>query len=248
MPRISMVIPAFNEEQHLPRLLDSIELARRRYTGKGDEIEVVVVDNASTDGTAHLARTRGCRVVRVEKRSIAAARNGGAHAAEGDVLAFVDADSQIHSETFNAIERTLASGRVIIGATGFLYDRMSLAMWMQFLPAMLILHLARLDTGVVFCRRADWQAVGGFQDDRLVAEDIQFQSAMKTLGRTRGERLVRGAAVVRKENDDASNQLGEGERRHGTACRPLRRRPFRLYQWHSTGARAGHPSDDEPPS
>jgi len=148
------------------RQLDSIELARRRYTGKGDEIEVVVVDNASTDGTAHLARTRGCRVVRGEKRSIAAARNGGAHAAEGDVLAFVDADSQIHSETFNAIERTLASGRVIIGATGFLYDRMSLAMWMQFLPAMLILHLPdsiqeSFSAGVLTGRRSgDFKTIG----------------------------------------------------------------------------------------
>jgi len=52
MRRISMVIPAFTEEQYLPRLLDSIELARRRYTGKNDGIEVVVADNASTDGTA----------------------------------------------------------------------------------------------------------------------------------------------------------------------------------------------------
>ncbi len=60
----------------------------------------------------------------MEKRSIAAVRNGGARAAVGDILAFVDADSQIHPETFNAIERTMASGRVVIGATGFLYDRM----------------------------------------------------------------------------------------------------------------------------
>lgn len=111
--------------------------------------------------------------------------------AVGDVLAFVDADSRIHPETFNAIERTLASGRVIVGATGFRYDRMSLAMWIQFVPATILLHLARLDTGVMFCRRADWQAVGGFEEHRLVAEDIQFQTAMKKLGRTRGQRFGR---------------------------------------------------------
>ncbi len=58
MRRISMVIPAFNEEQYLARLLDSIELARRRYTGKNDGIEVVVADNASTDGTAPRADAR----------------------------------------------------------------------------------------------------------------------------------------------------------------------------------------------
>ena len=196
MPRISLVIPAFNEREHLPRLLDSIALARQRFLPGSDEVEVVLADNASTDETASIARERGCEVVRVEKRSIAAARNGGARASRSDVLAFVDGDSQIHPETFNAIEQTLGSGRVVIGATGFRYDRMSLSMWVQFLPGMHFLRLAKLDSGVVFCRRADWEAVGGFEEDRLVAEDIQFQTAMKRLGRARGQDFARAKGVL----------------------------------------------------
>ena len=70
-PRISLIIPAYNEEELLPRLLDSIDAARATY---GGTVEVIVADNASTDGTAELARRRGCRVVAVEKRAIAAAR------------------------------------------------------------------------------------------------------------------------------------------------------------------------------
>ena len=63
MPRISLVIPAHNEESYLPDLLDTVDLARARYSAGPDEIEVVVADNASSDRTAEIARARGCRVV-----------------------------------------------------------------------------------------------------------------------------------------------------------------------------------------
>lgn len=195
MPRISVVIPAFNEEQFLPALLDSIDLARERYEAGAEEIEIIVADNASTDGTAILARARGCRVVSVERRSIAAARNGGARVAKGKILAFVDADSQIHPATFNAIELTLASGKVIVGATGARWSRMSAGIAFTFLPALLFLYLAGFDTGVVFCRRADWESVGGYEEDRLFAEDIRFLIAIKRLGRTRGQRFARAKGI-----------------------------------------------------
>ncbi len=100
-PRFSLVIPAYNEEQYLPRLLDSIDIARDRYRQGRDAIEVIVANNASTDRTAEIATARGCSVVFVEKRAIAAARNGGARFARGEILAFIDADSAIHPETFN---------------------------------------------------------------------------------------------------------------------------------------------------
>ncbi|UCC49033.1 MAG: glycosyltransferase, partial [Gemmatimonadota bacterium] len=109
IPRLSLIVPAYNEQEYLPRLLDTVDVARERYQGGPEAIEVVVVDNLSTDRTEEMARARGCRVVRVERRVIAAARNGGAHAARGEVLAFVDADSRIHPETFNAIDRALAT-------------------------------------------------------------------------------------------------------------------------------------------
>ena len=54
-PRISLVIPAFNEEAFLPVLLDSVDHARGRYARGGDAIQIVVADNASTDDTAAIA-------------------------------------------------------------------------------------------------------------------------------------------------------------------------------------------------
>ena len=53
--RFSVIIPAYNEEQYLPRLLKSIEVARANYSGGRDEIEVIVADNDSSDRTAEVA-------------------------------------------------------------------------------------------------------------------------------------------------------------------------------------------------
>jgi len=119
VPRFSLVIPAWNEEALLPRLLDTVDVARARFRRGPDAVEVILADNASTDRTAALARDHGCRVVRVELRSIAAARNGGAHAARGEVVAFVDADMRIHPETFNAIDAALASAKALTSMRKF---------------------------------------------------------------------------------------------------------------------------------
>ena len=76
-PRFSLIIPAYNEEAYLPVLLKSVQKARARYTDGPEEIEIVVADNASTDATADVARSNGCRVVLENRRIIAAVRNAG---------------------------------------------------------------------------------------------------------------------------------------------------------------------------
>ena len=85
----------------MPILLDSVAAARARFEGGPDDIEVVVADNASTDATADLARSSGCRVVEEDRRIIAAVRNTGARNARGQVFVFVDADNIMHPDTFN---------------------------------------------------------------------------------------------------------------------------------------------------
>ena len=189
--RFSLVIPAHNEERLLPRLLDSVEVARERWRQGPGAIEVIVADNFSTDCTATVAEERGCRVVRVEERRIASVRNGGAAVAEGEILCFVDADSEVHPETFGAIEDSLATGRVVAGATGVRMERWSLGIavtWALFMP---MVWLTRMDTGVVFCRKDDFVAIGGYDERRFFAEDVQLLWDLRRVGRKRKQRLTR---------------------------------------------------------
>lgn len=199
--RFTVVIPAYNEADYLPGLLDSLDVARATYGGGSGAIEVIVADNASTDATAAVARERGCHLVRVEERVIAAARNGGARAARGEVLCFVDADSSIHPRAFDRIERFLADGSVIGGATGLRFDRRSLGLACTYALLVLVALLLRgprtvrplnVDAGLVFCRREDFFLAGPYREDVLYAEDVLFLRALQRLGRARGQRLVSG--------------------------------------------------------
>ena len=86
---ISVVIPAFNEEKFLPQCLES--LRNQDYEG---EYEIIVADNGSTDNTASIARNFGARVVSCpERKGVFYARQVGADAARGDIIAQADADT-----------------------------------------------------------------------------------------------------------------------------------------------------------
>ncbi len=89
MMLLSVLIPAYNEEKYLPSCLE----AMWRQTLPRDRYEVIVVDNASTDATALVARRLGARVVEEPVRGIARARQAGFEVACGQVLASTDADT-----------------------------------------------------------------------------------------------------------------------------------------------------------
>jgi glycosyltransferase involved in cell wall biosynthesis len=189
--KFSVIIPAYNEAEYLPRLLDSIEVARSNYSGGPDGVEVIVADNCSTDRTAEVAAAHGARVVRVEKRRIAAARNGGGHAAHGEIVCFIDADSALHPQTFNAIDQAMKTDRYVWGVTGFVLERKSFALMLSYFLCTPLVLLTGLDSGLSFCRREDFEAVGGYDESRLYAEDVIFPLALRRLGRARGQRLTR---------------------------------------------------------
>jgi len=85
---ISVVIPALNEEQQLPSCLESLQ--KQDFKGK---YEIIVVDNNSADNTARVARDYGARVIFCEKRGVVYARQAGAEAARGNIIAQADADT-----------------------------------------------------------------------------------------------------------------------------------------------------------
>jgi glycosyltransferase involved in cell wall biosynthesis len=207
--RFSVVIPAYNEEKYLPRLLTSIDVARAKYSGGSDQIEVIVANNDSTDHTAEVARAHGARVVHVARRRIAAARNGAARIARGEILCFIDADSSIDSQTFNAIDHVMNTGRYVWGVTGARMERTSLALFLTYWVCMIIVLVSGLDIGLSFCRREDFEAVGGYDESRLYAEDVLFPLALRRLGRTRGQRLVRIPEVKALASTRKFDQFGD---------------------------------------
>jgi glycosyltransferase involved in cell wall biosynthesis len=97
---LSVVIPAFNEALYLPKTLSSI---LRAGAGCRCGVESIVVDNASADRTAEVAKEFGAIVVHEHVHNVARVRNVGAEAAQGDVLVFIDADTLAPHQLFDKV-------------------------------------------------------------------------------------------------------------------------------------------------
>ena len=110
---LSVVIPAWNEAGSLEETIDRIIAALRENEARGFEWEIVVCDNASTDDTSKIARRAGARVAFEAVRGIARARNGGAHAAHGRWLLFVDADTHPSPELLSDVCALMGDGGVV---------------------------------------------------------------------------------------------------------------------------------------
>ena len=105
----SIIIPVHNGASTLGRCLDALAA----QIGVSVEREVIVVDDASTDGTAEVAQAHGVRVVTLPaQQGPAAARNAGAAAARGEVLLFIDADCEAVDDWCQQMLRPLADPQV----------------------------------------------------------------------------------------------------------------------------------------
>src|SRR6185312_5816323 len=179
---ISFVVPAHNEEKELAAALASIHAAAREA---GEPYEVVVANDSSTDATAAIAAQGGARVIDVQKRQIAGARNAGARAASGETLVFVDADTHVGAALVKEALAALRSGAVGGGARVRFHRAVPawvrVFMW-GFTP--LYFGMGRWAAGCfVFCTRAAFEAVGGFDEGTYAGEEVHFSRALKRLGR-----------------------------------------------------------------
>ena len=183
--KISIVVPAFNEEKMLPLCLAAIWEAKRALDERGWRTELVVCDNNSTDRTAEIAEEAGAVVVAEPVNQISRARNAGAAAASGDWLVFIDADSFPDRDLFAELAEAIATGRCIGGGATIRFDatadrfaRSALAAWNG------ISRVARWAAGsFVFCRAAAFRELGGFSTELYASEEIDFSRRLKRLGR-----------------------------------------------------------------
>jgi glycosyltransferase involved in cell wall biosynthesis len=124
-PVVSFIIPVRNDAQRLRRCLNSI--VSNQYPR--ELIELVVVDNLSTDGSELAARESGAVVLRSGTGSVAELRNRGARGALGGILAFVDADHEIDRHWIDTAVDVLSDEDV--AATGASYLPQPSANWVQ---------------------------------------------------------------------------------------------------------------------
>jgi O-antigen biosynthesis protein len=113
-PEVSVVVAAYNAEATLAACLES--LSQVEYPG----FEVIVVDDGSTDRTAELARAAQVKVLSREHQGLAAARNVGADAARGEILAFIDADAAADRDwLYHLVETMRRRGAAAAGGPNF---------------------------------------------------------------------------------------------------------------------------------
>ena len=190
--RVSVVLPAFNEEKLLPAALAAVRDAASAFTARGWEWECVVCDNNSTDGTAAVARAGGATVVFEPVNQIGRARDAGARVATGEWLVFIDADSTPSAELFAAIAERIASGRALGGGSTVAlepgtprYARFVCGLWN------LWSRLAGWAAGsCVWVEAAAFRAAGGFGTEYYAGEEVFLSRRLKTLARRSGRRFV----------------------------------------------------------
>lgn len=188
----SVIIPAHNEEKYIGGCLKAVNAAAREVGSR--RVQTIVVANRCTDKTAEIAKRYGAEVLINDDKCIASIRNTGARAAKGEIIVTIDADSQMPSGALREIRAMLDSGKFVGGGTRSKFDRMSLgiavsAMYvaMNIIPVM-VREKAALTGGMFWCRKRDFDAVGGFDESLVSLEDLDFARRLKNLGLTRNQK------------------------------------------------------------
>lgn len=202
-PLFTVIIPAHNEADYIEKCISAVRRAARRV--RPEKVQVIVSANRCTDRTAEIARRAGAQVTENEAATIAGVRNLAAARARGQYLVTVDADTCMHPTALAEIRDKLRTGKYIGGGAIPCFDRMSLGIFcssmyvaVKLLPMMLREHFPA--AGCIFwCRKADFDALGGFDERLCSLEDADFAKRLAQLGRTRGQKygvLRRGLAMT----------------------------------------------------
>ena len=189
--RVSVIVPAFNEERLLGETLRQVNAALTAFARRNWDAELIVCDNNSTDRTAEVARAAGATVVFEPVNQIGRARNRGAEAATGDWLIFIDADSHPSAELFADVAAQIESGRCLAGGCtirieeGYPAGNLITHLWNA---ASRALHWVA--GSFIFCDAAAFRKLGGFNVNLFASEEIELSKRLKKLARAERKRIV----------------------------------------------------------
>jgi glycosyltransferase involved in cell wall biosynthesis len=181
--KISVVIPAHNEEKYIGRCLSSINT---QLIPDDLQVEVIVVLNRCTDGTEEVARAHGATVVVDDSKNLSAIKNTGVAHAETEWVVTIDADSWMSKGVLTEIYRCAKSSRFLVGGIRIKPERLSpgiaIGYGMMLVPAFFL----GLSFGMYWFKKSDFDAIGGFDEARHIAEDVDFLRRLKLHGRKTG--------------------------------------------------------------
>jgi glycosyltransferase involved in cell wall biosynthesis len=190
VPRVSVIIPAYNRRDAIRPALDSV--IAQTYA----DVEVILVDDGSTDNLVDLVRAEypGVRTLTLERNSgVSAARNHGVAAARGELIAFLDSDDlwspdklTLQIEDFDRHQDAVLSFTdITIGATG---TALVYSTSQPFQPERVFEQLLEggpILPSAVIVRKRDVDKVGGFSPEVAVGEDRDLWLRLAALGRFR---------------------------------------------------------------
>ncbi len=190
MPSISVILPAFNEAGYISATLERLKAAARYCKGGAvADIEILVVDNASTDSTAALARSVGAAVVHEAEHNVAKVRNRGATSARNDILVFLDADTLVPPELLLRIAQAMKDPQCAGGSVDISHRPASLILRAYLLLWRVLGLIGGMAQGACqFCRKSVHKELGGYDETWYMGEDVDFYWRLKRLARRRGLR------------------------------------------------------------
>lgn len=183
--KISIVIPAYNEEKYIGKTLESI----KNLETKDWEIEVLVVNGGSTDKTKDVAMSYGVRVVDEPHKSIGFARQCGLKHATGDIIAFTDADTLVPRDWLIKYLNVLTKEHVACSYGTYRVDKSSFPYYQitNYIQPIVVGLANRFGIFLaggqnIACRRDVALMIGGFDEKLKQLEDADFVRRMKTVG------------------------------------------------------------------
>lgn len=189
--KVAVVVPAHNEAEALPACLDALANQQTRH-----EYEVILVDNASTDQTAEVARSwRGrlsLRVISEPRKGRGSARRRGFAEAKTDIILSTDADSIVPPDWIEALVGELLAhpDAAAVSGSSYITDGTRITNWTMKIGMPLSLRLYRLMvghymlTGANFAiRRRAYETAGGFDAARDMLDDADLAFRVAKIGR-----------------------------------------------------------------
>jgi glycosyltransferase involved in cell wall biosynthesis len=188
MIKISVIIPAFNEEKFLGNCL--LSLKEQDFK----DFEIIVVDNNSTDKTVEIAKKFGVILVSEKNQGVAFARNKGAKIAKGKILVFTDADTILPKNWLSRIKEEFEKDKELIafgGSCQFYSGPISARLASKFLlkPFLFLDKFFSGGFNLMGCnmamKREAFLKVGGFNEKLKLNEDVEISYRLREIGKVK---------------------------------------------------------------